>query len=162
MARLNNNNAPLAPFLKRTPESFIGAELQAQVGKGSQEAPKAAGGAPKAAGGSVRPDVLRIEVGPYSVERPREGIANVKAYETKTRHRMSDRASFGDDLKLVAPKHAREIDSLVNRLNNQARTAEEAGSMVEDTITSLPLDIQSQAGDVFLNHEPKISATYSR
>ncbi|WP_186419710.1 hypothetical protein [Bosea sp. CS1GBMeth4] len=152
----------VAPLRKAT-ESAGEAQGQPLVGKGSSEDANAASESPRGSAERIALQTIRIESGPYVVERPREGIANVKAYAAKTRSHMETRAQFGSDLEaVVGPQHTREIEGLINKINNQARSADEAASFVEDAITALPWDKQSQAWDAYLKHEHKIASTFRR
>lgn len=131
-----------------------------QLGKGRSEGPKAASESPRGSSENIDSKRLRIEVGPYVVERPREGIANVSAYVTKTRTRMEARASFGDELENAAGGHKVITQGLVHQLNTKAKIFKEAASMIEDAINDLPWDKRSQAWDVFAKHEARLRGTY--
>lgn len=159
-------NSPEASPVSQAPSGVAGKPMEAPQAPsgymGSSEGSEAAGGASKSSGESVESAPIKIRHGKYEVARPREGIKNVKAYVTATKDRMAARANMADELEAIAPKHAREIEGMVNKLNTQAKTSEEAYSIVEDLIDRLPWDLKAQAFDVYTKHEPKVSATYPR
>jgi hypothetical protein len=148
--------------VSKAAESAVEADWKRALGKGSQEKPEAASEAPRASGESIDPKTLRIEAGGYKIDRPHEGIANVGAYVTKTKSHMMARAKLGDDLEAVSPDHTGIIRGLVNKLNLQSKSYDEAASHVEDAINSLPWDRRSAAWDAYLNNEAALRATYKQ
>jgi len=146
--------------VRKAAESAVEAQPGALLGKGSSVGSKAANESPRASGERIDPKILRIEVGPYVAERPREGIGNVKAYVAKTRSRMESRADFGSDLEVAAAGHERSVQGLISQLNTKVRSFDEAASLIEDVIDKLPWDKQSAAWDAFTNHEARLRGTY--
>lgn len=130
------------------------------LGMGSSEAPKAASEAPRASSERIEPEIIRIEHGPYTVERPRKGISNVDAYAVKTKTRMKARADFGNDLQITLGGHSRAIEGLIHNKNGKAKSFDEASSLVEDAINDLPWDQRSAAWDVYSRHEARLRGTY--
>lgn len=123
----------------------MGALEAVGLGKGSPEGSKATSEAPRGSREAIDSEPIRIEVGPYAVERPRDSIANVKAYVTKTRSRMEASAAFGNELEAIAKGHDNVVQGLINQLNNKAKSFSEAASLVEDAINELPWDKRSAA-----------------
>lgn len=146
--------------VQRVAQEAVQAQRARQAGKGSSEASEAASEAIKDSGERIDPRTIRIDHRGYSVERPRETIVSVDRYTAKTRAHMNTRANFGDGLESIAGDHAGVARSLVNKLNLQARSWEEAKSYVEDAINELPWGQRSQAWDVYLKHEAGLRATY--
>lgn len=129
---------------------------------GSAERLTGAGEPPRASSGRSQTETISSSSGRYSVERSMDGVGSRKRYVARTREHLDTRAKLGDELEDLAPSHARAIEGLINKLNKQARSADEAYSFVEDTINALPWDKRSEAFDIFLRHEPQISATFRR
>lgn len=141
----------------------VEAQGRAGIGKGSQEAPEAASGAPGGSGEGINPDTVRIQVGDYVVERPKSEIGNVNAYVSKTRQHMQSRVKLGEELGYIAgPKYAGVFKAMVQRLNLQARSFDDAYYTVEDAINSIPYALRSKAWDTYHKHEPELKATYRR
>jgi len=138
----------------------VGALEAVGLGKGSPEDARAAREASRGSDEAIDSEPIRIEVGPYVVERPRDSIANVKAYVTKTRSRMEARAAFGNELEAIANGHDNVVHGLINQLNNKAKSFAEAASLVEDAINELPWDKRSEAWDIFSKHEARLRGTY--
>ena len=129
---------------------------------GSSEGLKGADESLRSSSGRSEAETISSSSGRYSVDRTMDGVSSRKRYVARTREHLDTRAKFGDELEAVAPNHSAEIETLINRLNKHARSAELATSMIEDTIVSLPLGLQSAAWDAFIKHQSRISATYPR
>lgn len=151
---------PAQEPLRKASGEPVGALETVGLGKGSLEGTKAASEAPRGSSEAIDSGPIRIEVGPYVVERPRDSIANVNTYVTKTKSRMEARASFGNELEAIAKGHDNVVQGLINQLNNKAKSFSEAASLVEDAINELPWDKRSAAWDVFSKHEARLRGTY--
>lgn len=140
----------------------VQAQGRPDMGMGSREQPKAASEAPSGSSERIEPAFISITERGYTVNRARDGIANVNRYVAKTKERMSHRANFGDELELLAEGHSNTVRGLINKLNTQAHSFAEAQSMIEDAIQSLPWDKQAAAWDIYSKHEAALSGTYHK
>ncbi|UZF92949.1 hypothetical protein [Bosea sp. NBC_00550] len=150
----------LREAIRKAAEGPVEAQGRRDLGEGGPESAKAARGATRGSSEDIGSSPIRIEVGQYVVERPRESINNLKAYVTKTKSRMEATAAFGNELELIAKGYENVAQGLVNQLNNKARSFDEAASLVEGAINELPWDKRSAAWDAFAKHEARLRGTY--
>jgi len=129
--------------------------------QGLQGADKAPGESHRGSSESNHSDTIRINTRGYTIERPKAGIVNVGRYVAKARAHMDSRADLGDELeRLVGSRHSNTVRTLINKLNQQARSYREATEFAEEAINELPWERRSQAWGVWLKHEPTIRSTY--